>query len=102
MSLPSSFQVCKGRLLVERLPPKTLTAGGIELVQARQRAPDVGVVVRVGSEILVEPGDLVWWASYAGLSIQIEEVPYLILQGEDVVAYQRGEPDATSDNNPEV
>lgn len=87
------------RIVVKRQEAKT-TKGGILLPEAAKEKPRQGKVISVGpgkidekgkSHTLdVKVGDEVLFSSYAGNEYKLDEVDYLILSEEDVLAVLGG------------
>ena len=87
------------RILVKRVEAKT-TKGGILLPETAQEKPRQGQVVAVGSgrvdekgknhSLDVKVGDEILFASYSGTEYKLDDVDYLILSEEDVLAVLGG------------
>jgi co-chaperonin GroES (HSP10) len=75
------FEPATGTIVVKKVPPETLTEGGIHLPPSAQRAQNIGAVVAVnGDECPYAVGDLVCFRS-GGYPLQLREGDeYLILQ----------------------
>jgi chaperonin GroES len=83
------------RIVVKRTEPKT-TKGGIILPETAQEKPKQGTVVAVGTGRVdekgknhapnVKVGDEVLFSSYSGTEYKSDDIDYLILSEDDVLA----------------
>ncbi|MCS7298537.1 MAG: co-chaperone GroES [Spirochaetia bacterium] len=76
------------RLLVKVLQVEEKTKGGIYIPQTAQEKTQQGIVEEIGDPDLVKVkvGQKVIYDKYAGTQIKIDEVEYLILKNDDVLA----------------
>lgn len=76
------------RLLVKVLQVEEKTKGGIYIPQTAQEKTQQGVVEEIGDPDLVKVkvGQKVIYDKYAGTQIKIDDVEYLILKNDDVLA----------------
>ena len=84
------------KVLVERLEPEDVTAGGIVLPDSAKEKPKEGRVISLGAgkrlddgkraKPQVKKGDRVLFASYAGTEIKLDGDEYLIMPEEDILA----------------
>ena len=84
------------RIVVKRVESEETTAGGIVLPDSAREKPARGTVVAVGSGRLLDDGsraesqlsdgDIVLFSSYAGESVEIDDVEYLLMREDDVLA----------------
>lgn len=76
------------RILIKIKTSEEKTAGGIVIPQAAQEKTQEGIVESVGDspDIKVKKGDVVIYDKYAGTQIKIDDLDYLILKNEDVLA----------------
>jgi len=76
------------RILVRVLQVEERTKGGIYIPQTAQEKTQQGVVEEVGDfqDIKVKVGQKVIYDKYAGTQIKIDDVDYLILRNDDVLA----------------
>lgn len=84
------------KIVVKRLDAEETTAGGIVLPSSAQEKPQQGRVLSVGdgkllkdgtrSPHLVQEGDRVVFASYAGNEIKIGDNELLIMSSDDIMA----------------
>ena len=83
------------RLLVERLPEETTTAGGIVIPDSAAEKPSKGTVVAVGQgKVLdngdtraldVKVGDQVLFGKYSGTEVKLEDKEFVVMREEDVM-----------------
>lgn len=84
------------RVLVKPLEPKEVKKGGIIIPDTAQEKPQEGEVIAVGKgkttedgkvvPMEVKVGDKVLYGKYAGTEIKINDVEYLIMREEDILA----------------
>ena len=84
------------RIVVQRVESEEMTAGGIVLPDSAQEKPARGTVVAIGSgkllddgsraESQLKEGDVVLFSSYAGETVEIDDVEYLLMREDDVLA----------------
>ncbi|MCX8028963.1 MAG: co-chaperone GroES [Brevinematales bacterium] len=76
------------RLLVKVLQVEEKTKGGIYIPQTAQEKTQHGIVEEIGDPELVKVkvGQKVIYDKYAGTQIKIDDVEYLILKNDDVLA----------------
>ncbi len=83
------------RVLVKRIEEKESVRGGIIIPDTAKEKPQEGEVIAVGSgrrekgEVIpldVKAGDRILFGKYSGTDIKIEDVEYLILREEDILA----------------
>ena len=84
------------RIVVKRVESEETTAGGIVLPYSAREKPARGTVVAVGSGRLLDDGsraesqlnngDVVLFSSYAGEQVEIDDVEYLLMREDDVLA----------------
>ena len=84
------------RIVVKRVESEETTAGGIVLPDSAGEKPARGTVVAVGSGRLLDDGsraesqlnngDVVLFSSYAGEQVEIDDVEYLLMREDDVLA----------------
>ena len=84
------------RIVVKRVESEETTAGGIVLPDSAREKPARGTVVAVGSGRLLDDGsraesqlsngDIVLFSSYAGEPVEIDDVEYLLMREDDVLA----------------
>lgn len=83
------------RIIVRRLELQKQTASGIVIPDTASEKPEQGEVTAVGSGRLlqdgtlralqVKPGDRVLFGKYAGQTVKVDGVEYLVLREEDVL-----------------
>jgi chaperonin GroES len=84
------------RIVIERQQSEETTAGGIVLPDSAQEKPARGAVVAIGSGKLLDDGsratsqlkqgDQVLFSSYAGETVEIDDIEYLLMREDDVLA----------------
>ncbi len=84
------------RLVIQREEGETTTSGGIVLPDSAKEKPARGTVIAIGTGKLLDDGtrsksqlkegDRVLFASYAGETVQIDDVEYLLMREDDVLA----------------
>lgn len=84
------------RIVVERVESEETTAGGIVLPDSAREKPARGTVIALGSGKLLDDGtrapsqlsegDVVLFSSYAGENVEIDDVEYLLMREDDVLA----------------
>lgn len=84
------------RVVVQRDQGEETTAGGIVLPDSAQEKPARGTIVAIGtgkllddgsrSTPLVKAGEKVLFSSYAGETVEIDDVEYLLMREDDILA----------------
>ena len=84
------------RIVVQRDEGESTTAGGIVLPDSAQEKPARGTVVAIGTGKLLDDGsrgesqlsngDRVLFSGYAGETVEIDNVEYLLMREDDVLA----------------
>lgn len=83
------------RVLVKRIEEKETVKGGIIIPDTAKEKPQEGEVIAVGAGKIekgervpldVKAGDRVLFGKYSGTEIKIEDVEYLILREEEILA----------------
>ena len=84
------------RIVIQRVESEETTAGGIVLPDSAREKPARGTVIAVGSGKLLDDGsrspsqlkegDQVLFSSYAGENVEIDDVEYLLMREDDVLA----------------
>jgi len=84
------------KVVVERLKPEDVTAGGIVLPDSAKEKPQEGKVVAIGSgrqtesgevvKMSVKKGDRIIFSSYAGTEVSVDGKEYLVMPEEDILA----------------
>jgi chaperonin GroES len=66
---------------------KTKTASGLYLPTSTAEKPKVAKVVAVGKEVkMVKVGDRIIYKSYAQTDVKVENIEYVLVKEEDVLA----------------
>ncbi len=94
------------RILVKRIEEKETVKGGIIIPDTAKEKPQEGEVIAAGAGKLtdkgeripldVKPGDRVLFGKYGGTDIKIDDVEYLILREEEILAKVGGTAKAAS------
>ncbi len=93
------------RVLVKRIEEKETMKGGIIIPDTAKEKPQEGEVIAVGAGKIekgqrvpldVKVGDRVLFGKYGGTDIRIEDVEYLILREEEILAKISGAARAAS------
>ncbi len=94
------------RVLVKRIEEKETVKGGIIIPDTAKEKPQEGEVIAAGAGKLtdkgeripldVKPGDRVLFGKYGGTDIKIDDVEYLILREEEILAKVGGTAKAAS------
>lgn len=84
------------RVLVKRLEAEEVTSGGIIIPDTAKEKPQKGEVIAVGPgkisdkgdkiKMTVDEGDQVLFNKYAGTSIEIDGVEYMVMREDDILA----------------
>jgi chaperonin GroES len=84
------------RLVVQREEGESKTAGGIVLPDSAKEKPARGTVIAIGTGKLLDDGtrsksqlkngDRVLFTSYAGENVEIDDVEYLLMREDDILA----------------
>jgi chaperonin GroES len=87
------------RVLVKRIEEKESVKGGIIIPDTAKEKPQEGEVMAVGAGKMekgervpldVKPGDRVLFGKYSGTEIKIDNIEYLILREEEILAKLSG------------
>ena len=87
------------RVLIRRIEEKETVKGGIIIPDTAKEKPQEGEVIAVGAGKIekgqrvpldVKAGDRVLFGKYSGTDIKIEDVEYLILREEEILAKLSG------------
>jgi len=84
------------RVLVKRLEMEEKTAGGIYIPDSAKEKPMKGEIVAAGPgkiddngkrvKMTVKNGDMVLFAKYAGMEVNIDDDEILVMREEDILA----------------
>ena len=84
------------RVLVKRIEEEEVIKGGIIIPDTAKEKPMEGEIIAVGpgklmedgkrSAVDVKPGDRVLFGKYSGTEIKIEDVDYVIMREEEILA----------------
>jgi chaperonin GroES len=93
------------RVLIKRIEEKETVKGGIIIPDSAKEKPQEGEVVAVGAGKIekgervpldVKTGDRVLFGKYSGTEIKVDEVDYLILREDEILAKLSGAAKAAS------
>jgi chaperonin GroES len=94
--MATKFKPLNDKILLKRVEAETKTKSGIVLPETAKEKPKRGTVIAVGdgkllddgtrAKFTVKKGDEVIFASYAGTEVKLDDVEYLILSEEEVLA----------------
>ena len=93
------------RILIKRIAEQETVRGGIIIPDTAKEKPQEGEVIAVGAGKIekgqrvpmdVKVGDRVLFGKYSGTDIKIEDVEYLILREEEILAKISGAAKAAS------
>jgi chaperonin GroES len=89
------------RVLVERIDAEKVSKGGIIIPDTAQEKPQQGKVVSTGKGRIMEDGsieppivsagDFILFGKYSGSEIEIDDIKYVIMREEDILAVIEGE-----------
>ena len=83
------------RVVIKRLEAEETTKGGIILTGSAKEKPSVAEVISVGPggmvdgkevNMTVKPGDKVITSQYAGTKVNLEDVEYVVVRQNDILA----------------
>ncbi len=76
------------RYMVEPIKDEEQKIGNIYIPDNAQEKPNVGIVIAVayGTDGQVLEGNKVVYGHYAGVTIKVNHVEYLLISGEDILA----------------
>jgi chaperonin GroES len=82
------LQPMHGRVLVERLEAKDMTAGGIYIPDTAKEKLQEGEVIAVAKDATdeVAVGDHVIYKEFAGTDVKVEGKDYILLTDDDLLA----------------
>jgi chaperonin GroES len=94
--MASKLKPLNDKILLKRVEAESKTKSGIVLPETAKEKPKRGTVIAVGdgklldsgerAKFQVKKGDEVIFASYAGTEVKIDDVEYLILSEDEVLA----------------
>lgn len=77
----------KDRLFVRYSEEEERTAGGLYIPDSAKEKPQRGIVEEIGSEVKdIKANDKILFDKYSGSKITIDDVEYLIIKEDDVLA----------------
>lgn len=99
----TTVQPIRNRILVRQDEAQAVSDKGVIIPTQAQERPKEGVVVAVGEgefntytgtvrPLTVKVGDRVLFTTYAGTTIRVDGVPFLMMTEDEVLAVVRGDP----------
>lgn len=75
-------------VILKKKEEEKKTASGIILTEANKTQPSIATVVAVGpdSEAQIKENDRVVYKEYSGTKVKVDEVEYIIIEDEDILA----------------
>ena len=75
-------------VVLKKEAEEKITASGIILTESAKEKPSIAVVVAVGKECeaKLKENDKVVYKEYSGTKIKMDEVEYIIIEDEDILA----------------
>ena len=88
MSKKTKIEPLGSRVLIQALEQESKTASGLLLPETAKEKPQTGEVIAVGTdeEIKLKVGDKVLFAKYTGTEFKLDEVEYLLMDVNDILA----------------
>lgn len=76
------------RLVIKQVVAEETTKSGIVLPGQTKEKPQEATIVAVGKDVKEElrAGDTVIYSKYAGTNVKVDDVEYIIVKEEDVLA----------------
>ena len=84
------------RVVVKRIEGESKSAGGIVIPDNAAEKPDQGEVIAVGNGKILEDGkvrpldvkagDRILFGKYSGTTVKIDNIEYLVMREDDIVA----------------
>jgi chaperonin GroES len=83
------WQPLGSRVVIRPVEQESRTPSGLIIPETAKEKPQVGIVVAVGDDesIRVRVGDRVLFPKYSGNEVKVNGVEYLILDANDLLAY---------------
>lgn len=75
------------RVVIKRIDGESMTKSGLYIPDQAKTKPLEGIVMAAGVDVhLVQVGDRIMFEKYSGTSITVDNVDYLIMREEDLLA----------------
>jgi chaperonin GroES len=74
------------RVLLRPIEEEAKTASGLILPDSAKEKPQVGEVIAVGEDVVVEVGQKVLFPKYTGTEIKLDGVDHIIMEDADLLA----------------
>mgnify|MGYP001578887949 CR=1 FL=1 len=91
-----NFQPLFDKVLIKRREIEEKTASGIILAAQAQESmrPYMGDVLKIGEKVTkVKAGDLVYFDAYAGRTLELGAIEYLIMREEEIFGVEGAPPE---------
>lgn len=86
-----NIQPLADRVVLQQLDAEETTKSGIILPDSAKEKPAEGKVMAVGSEVKeVKTGDTVLYGKYGPTEVKIDDVEYMVVKEEDILAIIKG------------
>ena len=76
------------QIVLKKYEEEKKTSSGIILATEKKKLPSVGIVVALGNQVEsdIKITDLVVYKEYSGTNVTVEDVEYILIDEEDVLA----------------
>lgn len=76
------------QIVLKKYEEEKKTSSGIILATEKKKLPSVGSVVALGNQVEsdIKIADLVVYKEYSGTNVTVEDVEYILIDEEDVLA----------------
>ena len=76
------------QIVLKKYEEEKKTSSGIILATEKKKLPSVGIVVALGNQVEsdIKIADLVVYKEYSGTNVTVEDVEYILIDEEDVLA----------------
>ena len=86
-----NIQPLADRVVLQQLDAEETTKSGIILPDSAKEKPAEGKVMAVGKDVTeVKAGDTVLYSKYGPTEIKIDDVEYMVVKEEDILAVMKG------------
>lgn len=76
------------QIVLKKYEEEKKTSSGIILATEKKKLPSVGMVVALGNKVEsdIKVNDLVVYKEYSGTNVTVEDIEYILIDEEDVLA----------------
>lgn len=74
------------RVLLRPIEEEAKTASGLILPDSAKEKPQIGEIIAVGEDVVVEVGQKVLFPKYTGTEIKVDGVDHIIMEDADLLA----------------